>query len=114
MSLAETAPSSTASSQAEELAKTHITAIHNGDNKIAFRQTEHRLDLLRRFGIGVGADASSEGSAAEHILELGCGQGDCTVVLAAVLGEKGHVTALDPGPMDYGRCMLTAQERTSN
>jgi len=35
-------------------------------------------------------------------MEIGCGQGDCTAVLATVVGETGHVTALDPAPPDYG------------
>jgi len=38
----------------------------------------------------------------EKVLELGCGQGDTTISLAAVVGEQGHVTALDPAPLDYG------------
>ncbi|KZT03642.1 uncharacterized protein LAESUDRAFT_744514 [Laetiporus sulphureus 93-53] len=38
----------------------------------------------------------------ENILEIGCGQGDCTVALAAAIGEAGHVTAVDPASLDYG------------
>lgn len=36
------------------------------------------------------------------VLEIGCGQGDTTVVLADVVGESGHVTAIDIAPGDYG------------
>jgi len=38
----------------------------------------------------------------ESILEIGCGQGECTAVLATAVGEHGKVTALDPAPPDYG------------
>ncbi|TGO57955.1 hypothetical protein BCON_0060g00290 [Botryotinia convoluta] len=34
--------------------------------------------------------------------KLGCGQGDTTLVLAAQVGENGHVDAVDPGDPDYG------------
>lgn len=33
---------------------------------------------------------------------LGCGQGDMTAAIAALVGEQGHVTAVDPAPLDYG------------
>jgi len=36
------------------------------------------------------------------ISEIGCGQVDCTAVLAELVGPEGHVTAIDPGPSDYG------------
>ena len=36
------------------------------------------------------------------MLEIGCGQGDTTVVLADAVGENGSVVALDPGSPDYG------------
>ena len=36
------------------------------------------------------------------VLEIGCGQGDTTVVLADTVGESGHVTAIDIAPPDYG------------
>lgn len=38
----------------------------------------------------------------QRVLELGCGQGDMTAVLAAMVGETGHVSAVDPGSPDYG------------
>ncbi|KAF8182960.1 S-adenosyl-L-methionine-dependent methyltransferase [Pholiota molesta] len=36
------------------------------------------------------------------VLELGCGQGDCTIALASTVGENGSVDAVDPAPPDYG------------
>lgn len=41
------------------------------------------------------------------VLELGCGQGDSTAVLAAIVGSAGHVTGVDPGSLDYGEVPLT-------
>lgn len=41
-------------------------------------------------------------SPGSHVLEIGCGQGDTTVVLADAVGKEGHVDALDPGSLDYG------------
>jgi hypothetical protein len=36
------------------------------------------------------------------MLEIGCGQGDCTTVLASLVGDSGHIDAIDPAPLDYG------------
>jgi len=36
------------------------------------------------------------------VLELGCGQGDCTTVLATTVGGEGSVVAVDPAELDYG------------
>jgi predicted methyltransferase len=70
---------------------------HDANNfTIQHSQTLHRLELLRRFKI---ADAS-------HVLELGCGQGDCTVVLAEAVGEEGSVVGVDPANVDYGKVSL--------
>ena len=56
-------------------------------------QIQHRIDLIEIWEIQPG----------ERVLEIGCGQGDCTVTLAHAVGEGGHVTAVDPAPLDYGR-----------
>ncbi|EMT72019.1 hypothetical protein FOC4_g10003866 [Fusarium odoratissimum] len=60
--------------------------------QIEIDQTTHRLELLNFFHI----------PASSNILEIGCGQGTCTVVLGHVIGEDGHVDAIDPAPLDYG------------
>jgi predicted methyltransferase len=57
-------------------------------------QTLHRLVLLEHWNITTGS----------HVLELGCGQGDCTTVLASAVGEQGKVVAVDPADLDYGTC----------
>ncbi|KAF9002912.1 S-adenosyl-L-methionine-dependent methyltransferase [Cyathus striatus] len=56
-------------------------------------QVEHRQDIL------VACGGIPDGS---KVLELGCGQGDCTIVLADLVGEKGTVDAIDPAPAGYG------------
>ncbi|KAF4953765.1 hypothetical protein FGADI_5758 [Fusarium gaditjirri] len=60
--------------------------------QIEIDQTTHRLELLNFFHIPISSD----------ILEIGCGQGTCTVVLGHAIGEDGHVDAIDPAPLDYG------------
>lgn len=66
-------------------------------------QARHRISVLKIFGIKEG----------ERVLEIGCGQGDCTVVLAHFVGSNGHVDAIDPAPLDYGspETLGQAQER---
>lgn len=55
-------------------------------------QMDHRLALVAFWGIAPGS----------RVLEIGCGQGDCTIVLADAVGDEGHVDAVDPGVPDYG------------
>jgi SAM-dependent methyltransferase len=55
-------------------------------------QTAYRLRLLRNWSIGPGT----------RVLEIGCGQGDMTAVLAAAVGPAGRVTAVDIASPDYG------------
>ncbi|TQV92127.1 SAM dependent methyltransferase [Cordyceps javanica] len=54
--------------------------------------TAHRQLLLQHWSI----------SPSSKVLELGCGQGDCTTVLANAVGEQGKVVAVDPAALDYG------------
>jgi len=60
--------------------------------KVQESQTLHRLDLLKQWNISSGS----------KVLELGCGQGDCTTVLASAVSEQGRVVAVDPADLDYG------------
>ncbi|KAI5917606.1 hypothetical protein F4810DRAFT_716265 [Camillea tinctor] len=59
---------------------------------IQHSQPLHRLALLQHWDIPSGS----------KVLELGCGQGDCTTVLAYAVGEEGRVVAVDPAGLDYG------------
>ena len=72
-------------------------SLHDPANfSIQHAQTDHRLELLQHWNIPTGS----------KILELGCGQGDCTTALAYAVGEAGRVVAVDPAQLDYGvsRC----------
>ena len=55
-------------------------------------QTKHRLDLAEFWAIKKGS----------RILEIGCGQGDTTAVLAYLVGEEGLVYGVDIAPPGYG------------
>ena len=55
-------------------------------------QFEHRVRIVKSWNILPGS----------RVLEIGPGQGDCTVVLATAVGESGHVDAVDPAPLSYG------------
>lgn len=70
---------------------------------IQHSQTLHRLVLLQHWDIAPGS----------KILELGCGQGDCTTVLAYAVGEQGRVVAIDPAELDYGASFSISIRRPS-
>jgi 2-polyprenyl-3-methyl-5-hydroxy-6-metoxy-1,4-benzoquinol methylase len=55
-------------------------------------QNSHRTNLINTWSIARNS----------KIIEIGCGQGDCTDVLARAVGPDGHIDAIDPAPLDYG------------
>ncbi len=57
-------------------------------------QISHRQEIIGTWG-GI--------SPGKKVLEIGCGQGDCTIVLAHAVGEGGTVDAVDPAPPGYGK-----------
>lgn len=71
-------------------------------------QAAHRINILNSWG----PDVIKPGS---RVLEIGCGQGNCTAVLAEAVGPTGHVDACDPAPPDYGApfTLAEAQEHIS-
>ncbi|KAH6872692.1 SAM-dependent methyltransferas-like protein [Alternaria rosae] len=80
---------------ATELDATYIArlSLHDPHNfSIQLAQTLHRIKLLQQWNI----------STSSKVLELGCGQGDCTTVLACAIGEQGNVVAVDPADLTYG------------
>lgn len=62
------------------------------DPEIQRIQTLHRLKLAAFWNIKEG----------NKVLEIGCGQGDTTAVLASIVGEKGFVYGIDIAPASYG------------
>ncbi|PJK16597.1 SAM-dependent methyltransferase [Chryseomicrobium excrementi] len=69
------------------------------DDEIQKVQLLHRFQLAQSFGIEEGMT----------VLEIGCGQGDMTVVLADKVGASGHVTAIDIAGGDYGAPLTLEQ-----
>ena len=68
-------------------------SLHDATNfGIQHSQTLHRLAILQHWRVFTGS----------KVLELGCGQGDCTTVLASAVGEQGKVVAVDPAELEYG------------
>lgn len=66
-----------------------IAKVYKKDQRI---QTRHRIRLAETFGIEEG----------DRILEIGCGQGDTTAVLAYLVGSTGFVHGIDIANPDYG------------
>lgn len=69
-----------------------ISCMKRDDSTVQQFQTAHRMKLVEAFHI-------KEGS---RVLEIGCGQGDTTAVLAAAVGEEGFVHGIDIAPQNYG------------
>ncbi|TVY55044.1 Methyltransferase ustM, partial [Lachnellula cervina] len=68
---------------------------------ITISETTHRLAILSSFSIPPGS----------RILEIGCGQGDSTIILASLVGATGHIDAYDPGSPDYGSPFTLGQSQ---
>lgn len=67
--------------------------------EIEVAQAQHRIQLVNLWQIAPGS----------RILELGCGQGNATAVLAHAAGPDGRIDAVDPGALDYGAPFTLAQ-----
>jgi hypothetical protein len=81
----------TSGASAEDLAKLLLVTENGMNSQVA--QIAHRQNIIAACG-GI--------SPGMKVLELGCGQGDCTIALASTVGENGSVDAVDPAPPDYG------------
>ena len=79
-------------SSADDLASLLLVPENGSNSQVA--QIAHRQELIVKWG-GIPPGAK--------VLELGCGQGDCTIVIADLVGENGSVDAVDPAPPDYGK-----------
>lgn len=68
-----------------------IASMYGCDLKSEYRtQFEHRVNIVKAWNIPPGS----------RVLELGPGQGDCTIVLAAAVGEQGYVLLT----VSYSQC----------
>lgn len=90
---------------ASKIASYELVAPNGLATEIA--QATHRINLVNQWPTAI-----YPGSC---VLELGCGQGNCTAVLAEAVGFSGHVDAVDPAPPDYGApfTLEEAQEHIS-
>jgi SAM-dependent methyltransferase len=85
---------------AAKIAGYHITPSEHIASEIG--QAQHRIKLLNFWQIPRGS----------KVLEIGCGQGTFTTVLAEAVGSEGHIDALDPGPPEYGAPYTLAQAQS--
>ncbi|MEU6621920.1 class I SAM-dependent methyltransferase [Streptomyces litmocidini] len=76
--------------KASSLAAGMAAADHSPD--IQLSQTRHRVALVASWHIAPGST----------VLELGCGQGDMTAVLAEAVGPEGRIVAIDVADPSYG------------
>ncbi|MCF3182706.1 methyltransferase domain-containing protein [Streptomyces polychromogenes] len=76
--------------KAPSLAAGMAAADHGPDVQLS--QTRHRAALVDGWNIEPGST----------VLELGCGQGDMTAVLAEAVGPRGRVVAVDVAEPSYG------------
>lgn len=77
--------------------------------EIELAQVRHRIRLISAWGI----DDDAIIAPGSRVLELGCGQGTATTVLAEAVGPAGHVDAVDPGAPDYGAPFTLAEAQVS-
>jgi SAM-dependent methyltransferase len=82
---------------AEEIAALMATSFANPAGQLV--QTRFRQTLADTWGIEPGAS----------VLEVGCGQGDMTAVLADAVGPDGHVLGIDIAGRDYGAPVTLGQ-----
>ncbi|KAL6893026.1 S-adenosyl-L-methionine-dependent methyltransferase [Trichoderma longibrachiatum] len=85
---------------AATIAKYHISSPdYPGHLDMEIGQAEHRIKFVNFWQLAPGS----------RVLEIGCGQGTTTAVLAEAVGASGHVDAVDPGPPEYGSPWTLAQ-----
>ncbi|CAD6892550.1 unnamed protein product [Tilletia laevis] len=96
-----------------ELTVDRISAHLRGPDSTAFQavhpvQIEHRVEIAKRF-FGTGPGCGAVDVHSKSLLEVGCGQGDMSIVLAEMVGEGATVVGLYPAPLTYGAPMNLGQ-----
>ncbi|KAJ1337293.1 methyltransferase domain-containing protein [Microdochium nivale] len=93
-----------------------LAAYHHHDPEhlhVELVQAEHRIRLVNAWNHAASSASPSPAAAiiapGSRVLELGCGQGTATTVLAEAVGPTGHVDAVDPGSLDYGAPLTLGQ-----
>ncbi|KJK48556.1 hypothetical protein UK23_16900 [Lentzea aerocolonigenes] len=82
---------------AHEIAQLMAAWVPDPDIQVA--QTTYRAALAAEWRIPDGAS----------VLEVGCGQGDMTAVLASLVGPNGRVVGVDVAPPSYGSPVTVGQ-----
>ncbi|KAM7220626.1 putative SAM-dependent methyltransferase [Rhypophila decipiens] len=90
------------------IAPTKPNAYHNA---IELSQATHRINLLNTAAWSPSFTHQKD-SHGLRILEIGCGQGTCTQVLAEAVSPNGHIDAVDPAPLDYGAPFTIGQAQS--
>ncbi len=79
-----------------------MLAHQSGSQAHQLAQTEYRFQIAQAMKLAPGS----------RILEIGCGQGDMTAVLANQVGPCGKVVAVDPADPSYGAPYNLGQSTT--
>jgi SAM-dependent methyltransferase len=82
---------------AESIARLMATSVTDLPGQVV--QTRFRMALADSWGLAAGAS----------VLEIGCGQGDMTAVLADAVGPDGRVLGIDIAHPDYGAPVTLGQ-----
>ncbi|MFB7915363.1 class I SAM-dependent methyltransferase [Streptomyces sp. NPDC056061] len=69
-----------------------VMAASDADPRVQLAQTRYRAELVSGWDVRAGAS----------VLEIGCGQGDMTAVLAEAVGPRGRIVAVDIADPLYG------------
>jgi SAM-dependent methyltransferase len=63
---------------------------------------QNRLSIVDAWSIPTG----------QHLLDIGCGQGESSLALALAVSSLGHITALDPAQPEYGTPFTVAESHS--
>src|SRR3954447_17958178 len=93
---------STTRLESHHIVESMIAAGDPASRAVQMTQLDYRIRILDDWTIPEGA----------RILEIGCGQGDMTAVLAHAVAPHGHITAVDIASPDYGAPLTLGRTMT--